>query len=64
MKKKTMALLLCAMMSAAVFAQDEKKEVDRTPKIGGTIRSKYEYQTEEGEGRFEVRTARINVLVM
>ena len=61
MKKKTMALLLCAMMSAAVFAQDEKKEVDRTPKIGGTIRSKYEYQTEEGEGRFEVRTARINV---
>ena len=61
MKKKTMALLLCAMMSAAVFAQDEKKEVDRTPKIGGTIRSKYEFQTEEGEGRFEVRTARINV---
>ena len=61
MKKKIMALLLCAMMSAAVFAQDEKKEVDRTPKIGGTIRSKYEYQTEEGEGRFEVRTARINV---
>lgn len=61
MKKKTMALLLCTMMSAAVFAQDEKKEVDRTPKIGGTIRSKYEYQTEEGEGRFEVRTARINV---
>ena len=37
MKKKTMALLLCTMMSAAVFAQDEKKEVDRTPKIGGTI---------------------------
>ncbi len=50
MKKKTMALLLCAMMSAAVFAQDEKKEVDRTPKIGGTIRSKYEYRTEEGGG--------------
>ena len=61
MKKKTMTLLLCAMMSAAVFAQDEKEEVDRTPKIGGTIRSKYEYQTEEGEGRFEVRTARIYV---
>ena len=56
MKKKTMTLLLCAMMSAAVFAQDEKKEFDGTPKIGGTIRSKYEYQTEEGEGRFEVRT--------
>lgn len=33
----------------------------KTMTIGGTIRSKYEYQTEEGEGRFEVRTARINV---
>ena len=37
------------MMSAAVFAQDEKKEFDGTPKIGGTIRSKYEFQTEKGE---------------
>ena len=52
--KKTMALLLCAMMSAAVFAQDEKKEFDGTPKIGGTIRSKYEYQTEEGESNTSV----------
>ena len=49
MNKKTMTLLLCAMMSAAVFAQEEKKEFDSTPKIGGTIRSKYEFQTEEGE---------------
>lgn len=32
-----------------------------TPRIGGTIRSKYEYQTEDRKGRFEVRTARINV---
>ena len=36
-------------------------EFAKTMKIGGTIRSKSEYQTEEGEGRFEVRTARINV---
>lgn len=37
------------------------QEAIGTPKIGGTIRSKYEYQTEEGEGRFEVRTARVNI---
>ena len=29
--------------------------------IHGTIRSKYEYQTDEGEGRFEVRNARISI---
>lgn len=28
--------------------------------IHGTIRSKYEYQTEEGEGRFQVRSARVS----
>ena len=36
-------------------------EVDRTPHIHGTIRSKYEYQTSESEGRFEVRNARVSV---
>ncbi len=56
-------MLLAAMLciSSAVSAQEETKKVDTTPHIGGTIRSKYEYQTEEGEGRFEVRTARVNV---
>ena len=35
---------------------------DRLPvNIHGTIRSKYEYQTQENEGRFEVRNARVNV---
>lgn len=29
--------------------------------MGGTIRGKYEYQTEDKKGRFEVRTARVNV---
>ena len=56
-----MTMLLLSMMTAAVYAQNDEEEVDRTPKIGGTIRSKYEYQTEEGEGRFEVRTARVSV---
>lgn len=35
---------------------------DRLPvNIHGTIRSKYEYQTQENEGRFEVRNARVSV---
>ena len=32
-----------------------------TPTVHGTVRSKYEYQTEEGEGRFMVRTARVSL---
>lgn len=34
---------------------------DYLPEIHGTIRGKYEYQTEMGESRFEVRNARFSV---
>lgn len=62
MRKKTMTVVLFSMMTASIFAQaNEGETFEKTLRIGGTIRSKYEYQTEEGEGRFEVRTARINV---
>lgn len=69
MKKKTYLLMALAMVSMGMNAQNSEKsslgndvpEFVKTMTIGGTIRSKYEYQTEEGEGRFEVRTARINV---
>ena len=53
MKKVITAVLL--MAATAATAQQF------TPEIHGTIRGKYEYQTEEGEGRFEVRNARISV---
>ena len=39
----------------------ESDKVDRTPQLHGTLRGKYEYQTSEGEGRFEVRTARVSL---
>ena len=69
MKKKTMAAALLLLASTVAVAQDSNasgaqssvEDFIKTVKVGGTIRSKYEYQTEEGEGRFEVRTARINV---
>ena len=50
-----------AWMLLATLATAQEERVDKTPKIGGTLRAKYEYQTSEGEGRFEVRTARVNV---
>lgn len=33
---------------------------DYFPEIHGTFRGRFEYQTEEGEGRFQVRTARLS----
>ena len=52
------SLLLC--LASGIKAQEEET-VDRTPKIGGVLRGKYEYQVDDKKGRFEVRTARINV---
>ena len=49
------------MSSTAVEAQQKEKKVDYTPHVHGTVRAKYEYQTEEGEGRFEVRNARVSI---
>lgn len=43
------------------FVGEADAQVDRTPEIHGTLRGKYEYQTEENEGRFEVRNARVAV---
>lgn len=54
----TALLALCAALPAA--AQDEDK-ADLTPRVHGTIRGKYEYQTEDGKGRFQVRNARVSL---
>lgn len=54
--KKTFLTMLVAMGATTLFAQSPY-----IPNIHGTIRAKYEYQTEEGEGRFEVRTARVSI---
>lgn len=48
-----------ACWGAALTAQEAG--TSRVPRIGGTLRSKYEYQTAEGTGRFQVRTARVNI---
>ena len=58
--------LLClaaATASAQQTTTTDKSDTEKTTPVNihGTIRSKYEYQTSEGEGRFEVRNARISV---
>ena len=52
MKKLFTIMAITASMNAAAQFK---------PEIHGTIRGKYEYQTEEGEGRFQVRNARFSI---
>ena len=67
MRNRNVAVLaLCLIGAQIVSAQEtteteEEKKVNLIPEIHGTVRAKYEYQTEEGEGRFEVRNARLSV---
>lgn len=58
MKSSFITITLLTWCTMPVFAQ---KETNFTPELHGTLRSKYEYQTQEGKGRFEVRTARVSV---
>lgn len=57
--KKLILPLLALCVGLPLHAQEDK--VDLTPKVHGTIRGKYEYQTEEGDGRFQVRNARVSL---
>lgn len=50
-----------AQETKAETATEQKTEAKTTMNIHGTIRSKYELQTEEGEHRFEVRNARVSI---
>lgn len=58
--KKLILPLLALCVGLPLHAQEEDK-IDLTPKVHGTIRGKYEYQTEEGDGRFQVRNARVSL---
>lgn len=60
-RKVLLAVLFAVCASATAMADDDKDKVDRTPKVHGTIRGKYEYQTEENQGRFQVRNARVSL---
>lgn len=58
--KKTLCYLFAILLfySFEGIAQENEKKDLYLPKINGTIRTKFEYATEYGEGRFQVRNAR------
>lgn len=65
MRLRSILLSLAATCSIAATAQSDTTKTEKFhlpewfPKVSGTIRGKAEYQPNEGEGRFEVRTARV-----
>ena len=72
--KKSVFMLLITLLSLAANAQtpyrnEDGKKIDKEeletkdylPEIHGTIRTKFEYQTEMAASRFEVRNARISI---
>ena len=62
MKTRITALALFCLLAGAAMAQtEEEKDKPSAVNVHGTIRSKYELQTEEGEHRFEVRNARVSI---
>lgn len=61
MKNKRTLWMLMAVGCLALPATAQEKETDYRPEVHGTIRAKYENQFEEGNGRFEVRNARISL---
>ena len=62
--KFTLAAITMAIFSSSesmAQTNQSEKEQKYMPERHGTIRGKYEYQTEEGEGRFDGRNARIRL---
>ena len=59
--KMIASVLLAMCVALPAMADDDEDKVDRTPEVHGTIRGKYEYQPEEGQGRFQVRNARVSL---
>ncbi len=60
----SLALLSIASVPAAAQSDStnvKQEKINYMPSIHGTVRGKFEYQTEEGESRFEVRNARLSV---
>lgn len=60
-KKYLLVAMILGMAPLSALHAQEQYEVDYRPQIHGTVRAKYEYQTEDNEGRFQVRNARVSV---
>ena len=54
-------ILFLAVLMTGQAQNSNGGEVDKTPQVHGTLRGKYEYQPDDKKGRFEVRTARVDI---
>lgn len=62
MRKRLVILPFGLCLLGMSFVSVAQENVDSyIPKVGGTFRTKLEYQTDEGNARFQVRDARVNV---
>lgn len=60
MRKILLTSLIVFGFVSSAFSQEEK-EFSYIPQVGGTLRAKYEYQTDVKNSRFQVRDARVGV---
>lgn len=58
--KRLIAAALCCASLNGVYAADEP-EVSYMPEIHGTVRARWEMTTDNGESRFQVRNARLQI---
>lgn len=61
MRLESIMLPMAVVLMAAAVPAVAQDDVHAAPQLHGTLRGKYEYQTQEREGRFEVRTARVSL---
>ena len=59
--KRIIILSLSIGSAMTTFADEPSAAVNYTPQINGTIRSRWEMETQEGESRFQVRNARLSL---
>lgn len=59
--KRIIILSLSIGSALTTFGDESSTAVNYTPQINGTIRSRWEMETQEGESRFQVRNARLSL---
>jgi hypothetical protein len=59
--KKVLSICAAAAIAVSAPAQESKDSVNYMPHFHGTVRARFEYATEGGEYRFQVRNARFSV---
>ncbi len=59
--KKLLTICASAAIALCAGAQDKEASISYMPHFHGTVRSRFEYATESGDYRFQVRNARFSI---